>query len=274
MSHAILDRVSYHAVYDDSILSALRFASKNGFKGVQVAVETPHLSFELLSRKDTDTIRDFSVRNGIQISLHAPDDVTSLFAHNDSLRQGILEYYTGLFDFAESLKARLVTIHMGSMTIFPTDSIPEETVPEIDLSIYLDTVHRHLDDLIELSEGRFILCIENYRLDSAVLPLLQNILEEKQLFLCWDIAKSHGNKELEQYFWSNINAIKQVHLHDRRWIDNRIRSHRVIGSGEIDFGQYLSRMQDENILDYCIEVRPRDKALESLENLKTILAGP
>jgi hypothetical protein len=45
----ILSKVSYHAVYDDSILEALRFAKANGFAGVQVAVETPHLSLDLLS---------------------------------------------------------------------------------------------------------------------------------------------------------------------------------------------------------------------------------
>ena len=39
----ILDRVTYHAVYDDSILAALRFALDHGFAGVQVAAELPHL---------------------------------------------------------------------------------------------------------------------------------------------------------------------------------------------------------------------------------------
>jgi len=45
----VLNKVSYHAVYDDSILDALRFAKANGLAGVQVAVETPHLSLDLLS---------------------------------------------------------------------------------------------------------------------------------------------------------------------------------------------------------------------------------
>jgi len=269
--HHILDRVSYHAVYDDSFLSAMQYAHENGFHGVEIAVETPHLSFESLTARDMDDIRDFSAQNGILISLHAPDDVTSLFVHNESLRKGVLAYYDQLFDFAKAVMARLVTIHMGFMTTFPTDTIPEKKVPEIDLPIYEALIRQNLDHLVKGTEERFLLCVENYRLDRTILPLLQKYLDDGKIFLCWDIAKSYGNRELEQYFWSNLKAIKQVHLHDLSPVGERMRSHRVIGNGEIDFISYLTRMVDEDILDYCIEVRPREKALESLENLIRIL---
>ena len=43
MMNSILDNISYHAVYDDSILSALEYAKDSGFSGVQVADETPHV---------------------------------------------------------------------------------------------------------------------------------------------------------------------------------------------------------------------------------------
>jgi sugar phosphate isomerase/epimerase len=66
--------------------------------------------------------------------------------------------------------------------------------------------------------------------------------------------------------------VKQVHLHDIRRDDSGTeRSHRVIGSGEIDFNYYLGRLSEADVMDYCIEVRPREKAKESLAALKTIL---
>jgi sugar phosphate isomerase/epimerase len=77
---------------------------------------------------------------------------------------------------------------------------------------------------------------------------------------------------LERFFFSSIDRVKQVHLHDiRRDERGNERSHRVIGSGEIDFAYYLNRLAEADVLDYCIEVRPREKAKESLEALKNIL---
>ena len=49
MWNEISKKISYHAVYDHSILEALYYAKENGFTGIQIAVETPHLSFENLS---------------------------------------------------------------------------------------------------------------------------------------------------------------------------------------------------------------------------------
>ena len=49
MKNSILDKISYHAVYDKSIVEALEYADANGFSGIQIAVEAPHLSFEKLS---------------------------------------------------------------------------------------------------------------------------------------------------------------------------------------------------------------------------------
>ena len=51
------------------------------------------------------------------------------------------------------------------------------------------------------------------------------------------------------------------------------RGHRVIGSGLIDFNEVLLNIKYSPVIDYCIEVRPCSKALESLKNLKQILSS-
>jgi sugar phosphate isomerase/epimerase len=272
MNSPILERVSYHAVYDASIIDALEYARDNGFAGIQVAVETPHLSFESLTDDKVVEIASFTAANNLYITLHAPDETASLFQPNRLLRAGILNYYRALFKFAAQIKARLVTIHIGQMTSFPTDTVREMTIPEEDRAIYREVVKQNLDQLLDFAAGRFTLCIENYALDQFSLLLLRSYLDDNKAALCWDIPKSWNNSIFERFFVSSIEHVKQVHLHDIRIDDNgRQRGHRVIGSGEIDFGYYLEKLAQADVLDYCIEVRPREKARESLQALKNIL---
>jgi sugar phosphate isomerase/epimerase len=272
MTHPILDQISYHAVYDASIIDALVYAHENGFAGIQIAVETPHLSFESLTEDKVTEILSFSTMNNLYLTIHAPDETASLFQTNRYLREGILNYYRALFEFAARIKARLVTIHIGQMTSFPTDTVREMTVPEEDRAIYREVVKRNLDQLLDFAAGRFTLCIENYALDQFSLLLLRSYLDNRKVALCWDIPKSWNNAIFERFFLSSTEYVKQVHLHDIRTDETgRQRGHRVIGSGEIDFAYYLDQLARAEVLDYCIEVRPREKARESLQSLKKIL---
>jgi sugar phosphate isomerase/epimerase len=70
----------------------------------------------------------------------------------------------------------------------------------------------------------------------------------------------------------HLPHIKQVHLSDTKQDkkDTR-RRHLVIGTGELDFIEYLNKLSEVDVLDYCIEVRPREKAKESLEVLKKLI---
>ncbi len=274
MTNPILDRVSYHAVYDASVMEALEYARDNGFAGVQIAVESPHLSFEAMSPEDLERIASFVEAQQSFVSVHAPDAAVSLFEHSPILRDGIQRYYRALFDFAAKAKAKLVTIHIGEMTTFHTDTRREVALPEQDLAVYRGVVARSLNTLLEAAAERFTLCVESYALDEFSLFLLKPYLDEGQLALSWDIAKTWNKPALERFFFSSMDRIKQVHLHDIR-TDERgnQKSHCVIGTGEIDFSYYLNRLAAANVLDYCIEVRPREKAKESLAALKTLLGA-
>jgi sugar phosphate isomerase/epimerase len=272
MTHPILGRVSYHAVYDASIVDALEYASKNGFAGIQLAVELPHLSFESFSHEQGEEAASFAEANGVYITIHAPDESVSLFEHSRFLREGIVNYYRALFEFAALVRARVVTIHIGAMPTFPTDTRREMTVREEDTAVYRGVVTRSLNSLLEMAAGRFTVCVESYRLDEFSLFLMKPYLDSRRLALCWDLAKTWQKPALDRFFFSSIDRVKQVHLHDIRVDDSgNATGHRVIGTGEIDFSQYLGRLAEADVLDYCIEVRPRDKAKESLQALKALL---
>jgi sugar phosphate isomerase/epimerase len=266
---SILERVTYHAVYDESILSALRFAREHRFAGVQVAVETPHLSFDALISREREAIAAYRSEHGLLLSLHGPDDVVSLFASNPKLAQGIFGYFASLFAFAEEVGSRIITLHLGAPPRFGTDTQPRALFPIGDGVLHRRALRGNLARLIDLAAGRFTLCVENYKLEPDLLDELQPHLAAGGLFLCWDLAKTyHGPTErdetLEAFYWRNLEYIRQVHLHDLR----AGHSHCVIGTGTLDFVHFLPRLARANIEEYCIEVRPREKALESMEYLR------
>jgi sugar phosphate isomerase/epimerase len=274
MTHPILDRTSYHAVYDASIMEALQYAHDNGFAGIQIATESPHLAFEYLSSSEIQQIASFVESNQSLLSIHAPDEAASLFQHSRYLREGVQNYYRALFDFAIASRARIVTIHIGAMATFPTDTRREMTVPDPDRALYREIVAQNLDGLLDAAAGRLTVCVESYALDEFSLFLLKPYLDAGKLALCWDIAKTWNKPALERFFFSNIDRVRQVHLHDVRTDDKgNQRGHCVIGTGEIDFANYLNRLAEANVVEYCIEVRPREKAKESLEGLRTALGA-
>ena len=269
----MLDRVTYHAVYDGSILEALQYAKAHGFAGVQIADETPHLSFERLSDQDIEEIKEFATAEGLYTTLHAPDHVVSLFQCSRYLSVGVLNYYHALFSFAHAIGSRAVTIHLGSMTVFPTDDETGRIIPNEDFPLYSFNLRKNLEELLKTAEGRFLICVENYGVGLAELELLKPYLGRDGLFLCWDLVKSANQPDVEGFYMAHPEWIKQVHLHDRKEVaSGSVKGHRIIGTGDIDFVRYLSfLMEKADVEDFCIEVRPREKARESLLVLAEIV---
>ena len=269
----VRSKISYHAVYDHNILEALRFAHLHNFSGIQIAVESPHLNINQLKEAEISRIKAYCEQNGLTITLHGPDDVTSLFVEDSSLQHGIMQYYRDLFTIASDLNVRMITIHLGRMTTFPTDTLPEIRYPPKDVKLYAAILQNNLTQLIGLAKGRFMLCVENYQLDNCILDILTPFLLNQSLFLCWDLPKMYSKSgvidiELENYFITHLQSVKQVHLHDQ---NAHGRSHRVIGNGRIDFVRYFRLFQKTDIEDFCIEVRPQNQALVSRDNLKELL---
>jgi len=64
-----------------------------------------------------------------------------------------------------------------------------------------------------------------------------------------------------------------VHLHDRREVaSGSAKGHRVIGTGDIDFEKHLRFLaRDADVEDFCIEVRPKERARESFLALRNIV---
>ena len=266
-----LSKLTYHAVYDESVLAALSFAKKSGFAGIQLAVETPHLSFESLSRKDVEEIASFRKDNELLISIHAPDSLTSFFTTSPSLLEGIFDYLKRLLDFARAIGAHIVTLHPGAPVVYRTDDANLQSYPREDEEFYRHALRRNLDRLCELEvikEKATTIAFETYQMTPILFEVLEDHLQQGTFSLCWDVAKTWSKKEVEEYLWPRLDHVAQVHLHDV----GKGRSHLILGNGEIDFLPYLERFGQSEVAEYCIEVRPKEAAVESRENLIEMLS--
>lgn len=274
MHPSILERVSYHAVYDDSILDALTFAKANGFSGVQIAAEAPHLALDRLSGAEIREIAAYRSANGQRLTIHAHDTTPSLFETNRHLKAGIFSYYDALFTVGEQIGAQIATIHSGQITTFRTGGKERIPLPDKHLKHLRQAWQNNVSELIRIADGRIKICIENEGLDLFILESLHRFLESGSVALCWDIAKSYQtdltpDPVQQEFVHCCIQHVRQVHLHDR---SSSGGSHLIIGEGEIDFLKELERLPLDRILDFCIEVRPRELAKKSLANLERLLA--
>lgn len=263
--------VSFHAVYSNSILDALKYANLHGFDGIQVAVETPHLDFNHLSDSEISQIQAYLTQKDLYITLHGPDDQTSLFSSHPALLSGVFEYYRSLFEFAKRIKSPLISIHLGQMTTYPTDSTPKQLYPPQDIAIYQGNLKKNLQQLISIARDYCPLCIENYYFNLPILEVLSTFLDREEIYLCWDIPKTYSRMGvldpiLYDFFKQYQKSIKQIHLHD---LDRNGHGHQEIGTGIITFETYFTLLENCKIFDYCIEVRPESSALNSLKYLKT-----
>jgi sugar phosphate isomerase/epimerase len=270
----ILARLSYHVVYDDSIVDALQFAHARGFSGIQVALEMPHLQFAGLTSIEKRKIRDFAQDNSIRICLHGHDYMASLCEPEPHLRNGIFEYLSAMLDFAGEVGATLITLHGGSVPYFRTDTVPEQTLPHASRELYRQSLKENLTRLVLLNDERCTICIENSGLSRMLCEALQPHLAAGKLFLCWDLAKEHkarltGDTLSTDFMHTNIAAVRQVHLND---VLNG-HTHRVFGTGEVDLMSMLAMLPSDAVQDYCFEVRPREKALECMLNLRKVLCS-
>lgn len=271
MPRQVLAKASCHAVYEESILAALCFARENGFSGIQAAVESPHLAFEDIPPNECERVAAYCRQHDMRVSLHAPDTAVSLFQSSRHLREGTFAYLAAMFEFAKRIGCRLITIHPGQIITFGTDTHPRQLIPERDRPLYRRAFQENLRRLIDLVAGRFVVCVENYLMDQMVREAIRPHLEAGEIFLCWDLAKTYKNgvrdEDQEAFLWANIDRIRQVHLHD----SNAGRSHLAVGTGRIDFLRYLPRLAAANVLDFCHEVRPAARAVQSLANLKALI---
>lgn len=264
----------YHAVYDSTIASAIRWAKAAGFRGVQLAVEAPHLCVHTLAEDEPARLAALLRRDGMALSVHAHDRAVNLFETHPALVEGMHAYLESILAFCRATGARALTIHLQDPTDFPTEDRSRRW-PEIDTGLHRRALEENLGRLLEAAGTHVQVCLENTSNDAWARDLCQEYINQGRLRLCWDLAKTYRpdgrpREELAQWFLRNIHRIEQVHLHDLA----EGKGHRAIGSGCVDFRRWLAPLVEADVRRFVVEVRPNAQAAESREALLAMFHAP
>jgi len=272
MKYISRKRFGYHVVYDADIYDAINFAFRHGFGYIVPDLMIPRFFPERFSKSERRRIRDFADSKGMSISFHGPSDYMNLGTLYPEVGRAVLDRMKLCLDFARDVGAERFTIHIDP----PYDFVfagRKGTYLRDHWSLYKNAVRESLLELVEYSE-KVLICVENDRFTGIAMEVLEELLPTTDLFLSWDIPKSHADSgkpipEIEGFLMRHLEKVRECHLHDQK--PGR-PSHDILGVGKIDFSRYLKLLVPRNV-HFTIEIRPRKDALKSLKILNDMLQG-
>lgn len=264
----MLNPIGYAACLGEkSIYDTIDFAIKSGFNAVEINMNVPMFFPENYSKEDRLNIKNYTSHKGIVLTLHAPEDI-SLLQLQEDIRKAVISRFKTIIQFGIDIGAKNLTLHVGPSVCFTlTDrkSYMEESYE----NEYKKILKGNLKEIIDFAKDKIKTCVENSgRFPKKVVQeTIQDLLDNDNLYLTWDIGHSLENKYDEiEFFIKNIDKIRTCHIHD----NNGISDHQIPGTGLIDFNWHFNLMKDKPIV-YIIEVRPRETAAESLVALSQVL---
>jgi sugar phosphate isomerase/epimerase len=266
-------RFGYHAVYDVNICDAVDFAAKHGFGYVVPDLMVPRFFPERFSKAERRRIREFAASKNVSISFHGPADYLNIGSLYPEVRRAVLDRMKLCIDFARDIGAERFTVHVEP----PFDFVfagREGSFLKDHWAVYKKAMMRGLTELTDHAHRGMNLCVENNQLSRITLEVLEELLSNRGLFLTWDLPKSHNMQgepitEVEDFFRHHIEKVRECHLHDQK--PGRY-SHDVLGAGKINFAEYLRTLLPRDV-HFTLEIRPREKALQSLKTLGGILTS-
>lgn len=264
-------RFGYHVVYDVDMYDAINFASNNGFGYIVPDLMIPRFFPERFNQSERRRIREFAASKGVSVAFHGPSDYLNIGSLYPEVRRAVLDRVKLCMDFARDVGAERLTIHVEP----PFDFVfagRKGTFLKDHWSLYKNTLKESLVEIAEYSKGQVLVCIENNQLSRMAMEVLEEVLPTETLFLTWDIPKSHTNAgkpvvEIEDFFMRHLDRVRECHFHDQK---PRRHSHDILGVGKIDFSRYLKLLVSKDV-HFTLEIRPREKALESLKTLEGLL---
>lgn len=248
----------------DSIKDVIKFGIENGFNAAEVNLNIPEFFPDRYSKSDREHIKAMAEDNDFSITFHGPEDINLCSCQNKLVKASV-DILKECMDFACELGGKRFTFHAGSsveFTMVDKNIRLEDCYP----SKYVRILEDSIKDMVDYNDGRITLCAENAGYFSGTKAMAFEHFLGNGLYLTWDIGHSHINKVQMDFMMKNMRFVRNVHVHDVL----KGRDHRIIGTGEVNIPYYMSLM-DERDVCFIIEVRPANKAAESLNNLKALL---
>jgi sugar phosphate isomerase/epimerase len=269
-------RRAYHVIYDTSLAESIRYAAANDWNGIVPDLGVPIFSPEKISSNERAVLRDLSRDFSIEWGFHAPGDDVSLLSNYPPIRTGIVSYFKQIINLARELSTgpTNMVVHAGAPPSFrkagnqPSDGFSQEY-----MSVYAQVLRENLSGLLTHARPQVKLVIENVNWTQLIRDVIEHLIPQG-LKLCLDIPKLYSSDmKIKEADWNLFKrfkgSIEVVHIHD---VIPQIGGHQVVGNGLVDFQETLSFLNGLSTKpQYVFEVRPREEAHRSLENIGQIM---
>jgi sugar phosphate isomerase/epimerase len=263
-------------IYDTSLAESIRYAAANDWNGIVPDLGVPIFSPEKISSNERAVLRDLSRDFSIEWGFHAPGDDVSLLSNYPPIRTGIVSYFKQIINLARELSTgpTNMVVHAGAPPSFrkagnqPSDGFSQEY-----MSVYAQVLRENLSGLLTHARPQVKLVIENVNWTQLIRDVIEHLIPQG-LKLCLDIPKLYSSDmKIKEADWNLFKrfkgSIEVVHIHD---VIPQIGGHQVVGNGLVDFQETLSFLNGLSTKpQYVFEVRPREEAHRSLENIGQIM---
>lgn len=232
------------AMFMDDNLEIIKTAKENNFEMIEILGESP-----FFKKSDTMAFKDC----GLEVSIHAPTVDINIASLNDGIRQESVKQMKDCIDYAESINASAITVHLGK--IGRNDPPLRQAAMEFSCE--------SVGQLVDYAEN-VIISIENMPVRKAFLgnkiEELEFIQNETGCNLTIDVG--HGNTTGNNEELLELKNITYCHLNDNDGIKDQ---HIALGDGTLDL-ELLKKIKKG-----IIELNNFDNILKSRKVIENII---
>lgn len=227
------------------VVAQLEFIASGGFDFVELTIEAPGASPEVLRRKG-DRVGEVLEGYSLEVVVHLPwyFEIAHPYAR---VREAFLEEVRCALEVASDFEAKLAGVHLHRPPKFFKDRM---------LELHLQALRQVLEYAEELG---IVLAVENSDLQSFPPEKLEALLAELPgLQLVLDLGHAHMGASLEEVlaFVRSFSArVAHVHAHDNNLKDDL---HLPIGAGAIEWERLLPELKRFYDGGITLEVHSRD----------------
>jgi sugar phosphate isomerase/epimerase len=254
-----------------SIEEGIAKAAEWKLGALEINLNRPEYFPEQYDREKRTRLKKTAEKAGIELLLHAPDDINLLSRHKNIRLAGV-ERLKEMLEFGREINATYFTLHTGKVGLVASGSGRMKILHNPPFKSLAENFRDSALRLLEFSEGKMELGFENTNhFEGFFEEVIAGLLEKTNLKLTWDIGHSFAEtpQKMENtltFFFSRIGKVKSLHLHDRK--DGK--DHLAVGAGTIPWARFGEVLQAEPIYKIVEvkEVSGIETSLNHLMNLK------
>ncbi|MDI9610078.1 MAG: sugar phosphate isomerase/epimerase [Archaeoglobaceae archaeon] len=233
---------------------AFEFATNNGFEHVEILMDHPLYSAEILSYNE---LIELKWSYDVELLIHSPATTTNFIAVSELMRKASYAEMQRVLHIADRAGAEVVTFHIGWNPGFINNGsfyFPKELFDEHNEKVLI----KELKPFLERTE--VLLALENtIAITGGIERALREILSETELALTLDLG--HYNIQKCELFLENFDRVVNIHLHDNNGDRDE---HLALGRGKVDLKAFPLKDYERYM---TIETREEKSILETREYL-------